>query len=69
MPIANGLAWAALLDGSKEVTIAYFGDGASLNVRWHVAARVAFILHFGVCRATQPLRYRPGQRLSPRLSA
>ncbi|MFN3453080.1 MAG: thiamine pyrophosphate-dependent enzyme, partial [Sphingorhabdus sp.] len=29
MPIANGLGWAAQLDGSKRVVVAFFGDGAS----------------------------------------
>src|SRR3546814_63045 len=28
-PIANGLAWAAQLDGSDRVSICTFGDGAS----------------------------------------
>ena len=41
MPIANGLAWAALLDGSKEVTIAYFGDGASNIGAFHEALNLA----------------------------
>jgi TPP-dependent pyruvate/acetoin dehydrogenase alpha subunit len=41
MPIANGLAWAALLDGSKQVTIAYFGDGASNIGAFHEALNLA----------------------------
>jgi pyruvate dehydrogenase E1 component alpha subunit len=35
MPIANGLAWAAKLDGSQRVTVAYFGDGASYIGAFH----------------------------------
>ena len=41
MPIANGLAWAALLDGSKRVTVAYFGDGASNIGAFHEALNLA----------------------------
>ena len=41
MPIANGLAWAALLDGSKQVTVAYFGDGASNIGAFHEALNLA----------------------------
>ncbi|MET0250586.1 MAG: thiamine pyrophosphate-dependent dehydrogenase E1 component subunit alpha [Novosphingobium sp.] len=41
MPIANGLAWAALLDGTKQVTIAYFGDGASNIGAFHESLNLA----------------------------
>ena len=41
MPIANGLAWAALLDGSKQVTVAYFGDGAANIGAFHEALNLA----------------------------
>ncbi len=41
MPIANGLGWAALLDGSKRVVIAYFGDGASNIGAFHEALNLA----------------------------
>jgi acetoin:2,6-dichlorophenolindophenol oxidoreductase subunit alpha len=41
MPIANGLAWAALLDGSKKVVVAYFGDGASNIGAFHEALNLA----------------------------
>jgi pyruvate dehydrogenase E1 component alpha subunit len=43
MPIANGLAWAALLDGSKQVTVAYFGDGASNIGAFHEALNLASV--------------------------
>ncbi|MEO6091597.1 MAG: thiamine pyrophosphate-dependent dehydrogenase E1 component subunit alpha [Novosphingobium sp.] len=43
MPIANGFAWAALLDGSKQVTIAYFGDGASNIGAFHEALNLASV--------------------------
>jgi pyruvate dehydrogenase E1 component alpha subunit len=41
MPIANGLAWAAKLDGSRRVTIAYFGDGASNIGAFHESLNLA----------------------------
>jgi pyruvate dehydrogenase E1 component alpha subunit len=41
MPIANGFGWAALLDGSQQVTVAYFGDGASNIGAFHEALNLA----------------------------
>ncbi|WP_226631898.1 thiamine pyrophosphate-dependent dehydrogenase E1 component subunit alpha [Novosphingobium profundi] len=41
MPIANGLAWAAKLDGSRRVVIAYFGDGASNIGAFHESLNLA----------------------------
>ena len=41
MPIANGLGWAALLDGSKRVVIANFGDGASNIGAFHESLNLA----------------------------
>lgn len=41
MPIANGLAWAAQLDGSKRVVVAYFGDGAANIGAFHEALNMA----------------------------
>ena len=41
MPIANGLAWAAKLDGSRRVTIANFGDGASNIGAFHESLNLA----------------------------
>lgn len=43
MPIANGFGWASLLDGSKQVTIAYFGDGASNIGAFHEALNLAAV--------------------------
>ena len=43
MPIANGFGWAALLDGSKQVTVAYFGDGASNIGAFHEALNLAAV--------------------------
>jgi TPP-dependent pyruvate/acetoin dehydrogenase alpha subunit len=41
MPIANGLAWAAKLDGSRRVAVAYFGDGASNIGAFHESLNLA----------------------------
>lgn len=41
MPIANGLAWAAKLDGSRQVAVAYFGDGASNIGAFHESLNMA----------------------------
>ena len=43
MPIANGLAWAALLDGSKRVVVAFFGDGASNIGAFHESLNLASV--------------------------
>ena len=43
MPIANGLAWAATLDGSKRVVVAFFGDGASNIGAFHEALNLASV--------------------------
>ncbi len=43
MPIANGFGWASVLDGTKEVTIAYFGDGASNIGAFHEALNLASV--------------------------
>lgn len=43
MPIANGLAWAAKMDGSRRVSIAYFGDGASNIGAFHESLNLASI--------------------------
>lgn len=43
MPIANGLAWAAQMDNSKRVVVAYFGDGASNIGAFHEALNMASV--------------------------
>jgi pyruvate dehydrogenase E1 component alpha subunit len=43
LPIANGLALAAQVRGSKAVSIAYFGDGASNIGGFHEALNLASI--------------------------
>ena len=63
MPIANGLAWAALFDGSKEVTIAYFGDGASNIGAFHEALNLAALWKLPVIFACQNNGYGELTRL------
>lgn len=41
MPIANGLAWASVLERDQRVTVAYFGDGASNIGAFHEALNLA----------------------------
>ena len=41
IPIANGFGWAAQLDGTKQVTVAYFGDGASNIGAFHEGLNLA----------------------------
>jgi pyruvate dehydrogenase E1 component alpha subunit len=43
MPIANGLAWGALLDGTDRVAVATFGDGASNIGAFHEAMNLASV--------------------------
>ncbi len=43
MPIANGLAWAARLDKSDRVVVAYFGDGASNIGAFHESLNLASV--------------------------
>ncbi len=43
MPIANGLAWAAQLSGSKRVAVATFGDAASNIGAFHESLNLASV--------------------------
>lgn len=43
MPIANGLAWAAKLDRSNRVVVAFFGDGASNIGAFHESLNLAAV--------------------------
>lgn len=57
MPIANGLAWAAKLQGSKRVTIAYFGDGASNIGAFHESLNLASVWKLPVVFVCQNNRF------------
>lgn len=57
MPIANGLAWAHKLDGSRRVVIAYFGDGASNIGAFHESLNLASVWKLPVIFVCQNNRY------------
>jgi TPP-dependent pyruvate/acetoin dehydrogenase alpha subunit len=57
MPIANGLAWAAMLDGSDRVAVANFGDGASNIGAFHEALNLASVWKLPTIFVCQNNRY------------
>lgn len=57
MPIANGLAWAASLDGNKRVVIAYFGDGAANIGAFHESLNLASVWKLPVIFVCQNNRF------------
>ncbi len=57
MPIANGLAWAAKLSGSKRVAVAYFGDGASNIGAFHESLNLASVWKLPVIFVCQNNRF------------
>jgi pyruvate dehydrogenase E1 component alpha subunit len=57
MPIANGLAWAHKLDGSKRVAVANFGDGASNIGAFHESMNLASLWKLPVIFVCQNNRY------------
>jgi pyruvate dehydrogenase E1 component alpha subunit len=57
MPIANGLAWAAQLDGKGGVVVAYFGDGASNIGAFHESLNLASLWKLPVIFVCQNNRY------------
>jgi TPP-dependent pyruvate/acetoin dehydrogenase alpha subunit len=57
MPIANGLAWAHKLDGSRRVAIAYFGDAASNIGAFHESLNLASVWKLPVVFVCQNNRF------------
>ncbi|MFC4595775.1 thiamine pyrophosphate-dependent dehydrogenase E1 component subunit alpha [Sphingobium tyrosinilyticum] len=57
MPIANGLAWAHKLDGSRRVAVAYFGDGASNIGAFHESLNMASLWKLPVIFVCQNNRF------------
>lgn len=57
MPIANGLGWAAQLDGSDRVAVATFGDGASNIGAFHEALNMAAVWKLPVIFLCQNNRF------------
>jgi acetoin:2,6-dichlorophenolindophenol oxidoreductase subunit alpha len=63
LPIANGLAWAAQLDGSDRVTVCSFGDGASNIGAFHEALNLAALWKLPVIFVCQNNGYAEHTRL------
>jgi pyruvate dehydrogenase E1 component alpha subunit len=57
MPIANGLAWAAQLEGKGRVSVANFGDGASNIGAFHESLNMAAVWKLPVIFLCQNNRY------------
>ena len=57
MPIANGLAWAARLEQSRQVVIANFGDGASNIGAFHESLNLASLWKLPVIFVCQNNRF------------
>jgi TPP-dependent pyruvate/acetoin dehydrogenase alpha subunit len=57
MPIANGLAWGAQLQGRDDVSIATFGDGAANIGAFHEALNLAAVWKLPVIFLCQNNRY------------
>jgi len=57
MPIANGLAWAQKLDGSRRITVAYFGDGATNIGAFHESLNLASLWKLPVVFVCQNNRF------------
>ena len=57
MPIANGLAWAAKLEGKRRVAVAYFGDGASNIGAFHESLNLASVWKLPVVFVCQNNRF------------
>jgi TPP-dependent pyruvate/acetoin dehydrogenase alpha subunit len=57
MPIANGVAWGAQLDGSDRVVVACFGDGASNIGAFHESLNLASLWKLPVIFLCQNNRY------------
>lgn len=57
MPIANGLGWAAQLDGKGQVAVANFGDGAANIGAFHESLNLAALWKLPVIFLCQNNRY------------
>jgi pyruvate dehydrogenase E1 component alpha subunit len=57
LPIANGLAWATKLNGTDQVTIVNFGDGASNIGAFHESLNLAAVWELPVIFICQNNRY------------
>ncbi|MDE2405449.1 MAG: thiamine pyrophosphate-dependent dehydrogenase E1 component subunit alpha [Sphingomonadales bacterium] len=69
MPIANGLAWAAQLEGTDQVAVATFGDGASNIGAFHEALNLAAVWKLPTIFLCQNNRYAEHTRFDVGTSA
>ena len=69
MPIANGLAWAAQMEGSDRVVVASFGDGASNIGAFHESLNLASLWKLPVIFLCQNNRYGEHTRYEKSTSA
>jgi pyruvate dehydrogenase E1 component alpha subunit len=63
LPIANGLAWAAQLKGTDQVTVCNFGDGATNIGAFHEALNLAALWKLPVVFVCQNNGYAEHTRL------
>ena len=62
LPMANGAAWSALLRGSGQVAVAFFGDGATNIGAFHEALNLAAVWALPVvfvCENNRYMEYTP----------
>lgn len=62
LPMANGAAWSALLRGSGQVAVAFFGDGATNIGAFHEALNLAAVWKLPVifvCENNRYMEYTP----------
>jgi pyruvate dehydrogenase E1 component alpha subunit len=62
LPMANGAAWSAMLRGTDQVAVAFFGDGATNIGAFHEALNLAAIWSLPVvfvCENNRYMEYTP----------
>jgi pyruvate dehydrogenase E1 component alpha subunit len=62
LTVANGAAWSSKLRGTSEVTVCFFGDGASNIGAFHEALNLAAVWHLPmvfVCENNHWMEYTP----------
>jgi acetoin:2,6-dichlorophenolindophenol oxidoreductase subunit alpha len=62
LTIANGAAWSSKLRGTDEVTVCFFGDGATNIGAFHEALNLAVVWHLPVvfvCENNRWMEYTP----------
>jgi pyruvate dehydrogenase E1 component alpha subunit len=68
LPIAAGSAWSSMLQGSGEVTVCFFGDGATTIGAFHEALNLASVWRLPVvfvCENNRYSEYTPIDRVCP----